>query len=165
MPALIKMPVAPPSKKVTIDLLISALLKDSGAIVSSMPDYDESDGNKAYSQDIEWFDPLLVSSMEEYQQLPWYWQSLLRNITAHCLSFKYRFIHCPTEILCYYPQVCLKGIFIVTNPEATPDTVVGEDLIHSGGEFIEFNNDDKKIWTSIIEENAARLKLGALTQD
>lgn len=139
---------------VTADMLCLALLEDMGCHCSGYDIKSKDEGNYDYSGRIEWFDPYKVISMDDYLALPEHWQVLFRNQNNECWRCGYRYVHVPNEILCQYPHTPLKGLFVVVNGDATPENVKGDDLIHSGGQFVEYDRKDKGLWIQQIEENA-----------
>ena len=135
-------------------MLCAALLQDIGCSVSGYDEKSKDEGNHDYSGRVEWFDPFKVTSMDEYLDLPEYWQAVFRNQNAECWRCGYRYVHVPKDIICYYPHLPIKGIFIVVNSKATFSGVTGHDLIHSGGQFVEYDTKDKGLWMGRIEDNA-----------
>ena len=142
------------SKEVTSDMLCGALLQTMGCSVSGYNATGKEEGNCRYSNDIEWFDPFKVTSLDEYLELPYYWQDIFRNQNAECWRCRYLYVHLPENILCSYPHLPVKGIFCVTSDSATPENVTGNDLMHTGGQFVEFDTEDKGLWIRQIEINA-----------
>ena len=132
--------------------LLSALLKDLGCRVGNMP--DNQDGNKAYSNKFEFFNPFKVCSIEEYQELPEHWQSIFRNQNAECWNCKYTYVHSPVGILVRYPRSHVAGIFVVINGERNAQKIKLDNLMHTGGQFTEYDTKDKCIWMNWIESNA-----------
>jgi hypothetical protein len=141
------------SKEVTGDMLCLALLQDMGCSCSGYDIKGKEEGNIAYSDDIEWFDPFKVDSLEEYYDLPEYWQAIFRNANRECWRCGYRYVHVPENIICRYPHTPIKGIFVVVNGDATPETVVSDDLMHGGGQFVEYDTKDKGVWMDQIDGN------------
>lgn len=139
------------SKKVSTRHLLLGLLSHAGAVVSGVDGVDTEEEN--WSNDWEWFDPSLITNEEEVEELPDHWYHILKNQNRTCWSLKYRYVHSPEEIICRYPHVPIKGIFVVVNDKATKETVTADDLIHLGGEFTLYNNRDKDIWKDWIEMN------------
>ena len=152
MNAFIVVPTPPKGVPVTPDMLCAALLQDMGCRIGG---YDiEEIGNKAYSNQVEWFNPFKVTSMAEYLALPEHWQAIFRNQNRECWRCGYRYMHIPKDILCQYPHIPVKGLFAVMGDSTTMDTVVGSDLIHLGGQFVEYDTKDKGLWLDQIIDNA-----------
>lgn len=86
-----------------------------------------------------------------HKNLPDHWQSIVRNQNQECWNLKYKYVHAPVPILSQYPRVAVKGIFGVVN-DCTPETVTAKDLIHLGGQFTEYDNNDKCIWMKNIHQ-------------
>ena len=134
------------SNEITKRHLLKALAQNLGAQVSGMDVLDQSD----WSDEWEWFDPHLIKTIEEVEELPEHWKRVLKSQNGTCWRLKYKYVHAPEEIVVRYPHVPIKGIFVVTNEQATKETVVAEDLIHLLGEFTEHSHEDSGIWKNWI---------------
>ena len=106
---------------------------------------------ETYSDDWEWFDPFQLT-IEEVDDLPEHWEKIMKNMNRECWREGYRYCHAPTDLLCSYPNVPVRGIFVVTRRDATPETVTALDLIHTGGQFVEYDTKDKHIWEEELNE-------------
>lgn len=139
------------SDKVTTKDLCLALLCDLGVRCSNMP--REVEGDKAYSNEWEFFNPFLVKTLEDYDSLPEHWQSLIRNQNEECWKCGYTYVHAPEPIITKFPRTPLKGIFVVLNGETDVSRVNISNLMHTGGQFIEYDTKDKGLWLDKIKEN------------
>lgn len=138
--------IAPiPSRKATNRELLLAMLADMGCGVSGVSGIEDGD---SYSGDWEWFDPFKVTDLDD---LPDHWRAIVKNQNSECWREGFRYVHAPMPILCEYPRVPVKGIFVVTRRTATPEDVNVEDLIHTGGQFIEYDTENKGIWRDWLE--------------
>lgn len=112
-----------------------ALLKDLGCSISGMP--NEVEGNIAYSNKWEYFNPRKVTDPEA---LPEHWKMVFdfhnKPEMRDCRELKYRYVHCPTEILPQYPRVDCKGIFGLCDNSVRWNKIAAYDLIHIGNEFV-----------------------------
>ena len=140
-----------PSRQVTAADLLGAMLVDLGCGVGGVSGVE---GSKTYSDQWEWFDPSMVEDIDE---LPQHWQDMVRNQNRECWRERYCYVHAPTNLLCFYPNIPVQGIFVVTKSFVTPETVEATDLIHAGGQFTEFDTNDKGIWEDELAEWKAEL--------
>tara|TARA_Y100000310_G_scaffold341076_2_gene439005 strand:+ start:1341 stop:1808 length:468 start_codon:yes stop_codon:yes gene_type:complete len=128
------------------DIILAAMVSMGGCTVGSMP--SNPDGDKKWSDNWEWFDPFKV---EDEDALPEYWYNILTRQNKSCWECNYRYVHSPTEILVDYPRTPVKGVFGVCSAKVTPDNVVAVDLIHTAGQFTEYDTRDKGIWREWLE--------------
>jgi len=116
--------------------LLSALLVDLGCSVSNMPRVVA--GDRIFTHRWEVFDPEEVTQPE---YLPEYWRMVwdLHNAPDRkdCVSLRYRYVHCPKEILGEYPRVPCSGIFALCDRAIPRNRIKAKDLIHIGNDFPE----------------------------
>lgn len=113
----------------------SAMMKDCGCSVSHMPDIEES---KFYSPNWEYFNPERV---EEPEDLPDYWKQVFdlhnKPEMGDCVRFRYRYVHVPIKIMCRYPRIPVRGIFVLDNENVKYNQITADDLIWIGNEIEE----------------------------
>lgn len=93
----------------------------------------------------EWFDPQKLT-LNEYSSLPPYWRLLVRNMNQELWNTDYRYVHCPAPLTPRNLSTPVCGIFTVLNKDATPETVVPDDLAFIGNDFRFTLNTDKLLW-------------------
>ena len=129
----------PSSKVESIDLLLG-MMSDLGASVPSMPANLEF---VTYTDKYELMDPEQVENPED---LPPYWKVVydVHNLPEmrDCRYLGYRYVHSPQEIMCRYPRVPCKGMFVITNRNVSVDEITGDDLIWIGDEIEERMNNE-----------------------
>lgn len=125
------------SSKVTAAHLCGALLSDIGCTVGKM---STPDGDKDYG--IGW-KALIPSEVVTLNELPDIWRGILKAWNHNCWEINYTIVHCPESILCGYPDLPVKGFFVTTKK---PGDIVAKDLTHTGGQFVEWDENDKGIW-------------------
>jgi len=113
----------------------SAMMKDCGCSVSSMPDMGET---KPYTNNWEYFNPERV---EYPERLPDYWGKVyeLHNKPemGDCVRFRYRYVHVPIKIMCRYPRIPVCGVFVLDNNNVKYNAIKANDLIWIGDEIEE----------------------------
>ena len=115
---------------------ILALLEYLGVSCSGYSEEDTK-GSMAYSDRWELFDPEKVRKGDE---LPPPWDVVFeihnRPEMRDCRDLRYRYVHAPQEILCRYPHLPVKGVFVLDSRKVRSDRIKGEDLIFIGNELI-----------------------------
>jgi hypothetical protein len=136
------------SIKVTSHHLVLALAHDlGGARISTMPDNIE--GNKDYGLG---FQLLKIGEILNIDDLPEKWQIIIKAMNSECWRIGYTLIHSPNPILCGYPDLPMCGFFCAPK-EIDLENINAKDLIHTAGQFIEYDTNDKGIWQEWIKEN------------
>ena len=114
--------------------ILCAMLSMAGCKVSSIP--NKVEGNESYSDEWEYFNPERV---EEPSVLPEHWKMVYefhnQPDMRDCRELRYRYVHCPEEILPQYPRVPCKGIFCLVDRWVRWNSIQEKNLIHIGNEF------------------------------
>ena len=115
---------------------ILALLQNLGVSCSGYSEEDTK-GSVAYSDRWELFDPEKVRKGDELP-LPWdkVYEIHNRPNMKDCRDLRYRYVHAPEEILCAYPYLPVKGVFVLDSRKVRSDRIRGEDLVFIGNELV-----------------------------